>query len=108
MTDKRLVEIEGLRKDYWLDGQQISVLKGVDLKIDEGERISIIGPSGSGKSTFLHVLGTLDMPTDGSVKFRGRDIFASSSVELAAFRNRTIGFVFQFHHLFPEFSALEN
>jgi lipoprotein-releasing system ATP-binding protein len=86
----------------------IQVLRGVDLEIHEGERISIIGPSGSGKSTFLHVLGTLDVPNGGTVKFRGRDIFASTSAELAAFRNRTIGFVFQFHHLLPEFTALEN
>jgi lipoprotein-releasing system ATP-binding protein len=103
-----MIQIRGLKKNYWLDGQEIQVLKGVDVDIGAGERISIIGPSGSGKSTFLHVLGTLDLPTAGHVKFKGRDIFATSSAELAAFRNRTIGFVFQFHHLLPEFSALEN
>jgi lipoprotein-releasing system ATP-binding protein len=105
---KSLIEIRDLTKDYWLEGQQISVLRGVDLDIGVGERISIIGPSGSGKSTFLHVVGTLDLPTSGSVRFGGKDIFAAGSAELAAFRNKTIGFVFQFHHLLPEFSALEN
>lgn len=105
---KAVFEVEELRKSYWMDGKRIEVLKGVDATIYEGERISIIGPSGSGKSTFLHVLGTLDRPTSGVVRYRGRDIFLSSSAELAAFRNRTIGFVFQFHHLLPEFSALEN
>jgi lipoprotein-releasing system ATP-binding protein len=108
MDGRLLVEIRGLRKHYWLDGLEIPVLKGVDLDIRAGERISIIGPSGSGKSTFLHVLGTLDLPTAGVVQFEGHNIFASTSTDLAAFRNRTIGFVFQFHHLLPEFSALEN
>lgn len=103
-----LVEICQLRKTYWLDEQPIEVLRGVDLAIQSADRISIIGPSGSGKSTFLHVLGTLDNPTAGKVLFRGRDVFAKSSGELSSFRNRTIGFVFQFHHLLPEFSALEN
>ena len=84
------------------------MLRGIDLDIDHGERISIIGPSGSGKSTFLHVLGTLDTPTQGSVSFEGKDVFGQPSGRLAAFRNQTIGFVFQFHHLLPEFSALEN
>jgi lipoprotein-releasing system ATP-binding protein len=83
-------------------------LKGVDLTIAKGERISIIGRSGSGKSTFLHVLGTLDYPSFGRVSYSGRDIFSLAPAELAAFRNRTIGFVFQFHHLLPDFSALEN
>jgi lipoprotein-releasing system ATP-binding protein len=105
---KTLIEVKNLKKDYWLDGQRISVLCGVDVTIAAGERISIIGPSGSGKSTFLHVLGTLDLPSSGEIKFAGKNIFATTSSELAAFRNRTIGFVFQFHHLLPEFTALEN
>jgi lipoprotein-releasing system ATP-binding protein len=100
-----LVEISALHKTYWLDGHPIAVLRGVDLAITRGERISIIGASGSGKSTFLHVLGTLDVPTSGTVVFDGKDIFASSPAALAAFRNRTIGFVFQFHHLLPEFDG---
>lgn len=103
-----LIEIRELKKDYFLEGQKISVLRGVDVDIEAGERVSIIGASGSGKSTFLHVLGTLDMPSAGVVKFAGRNIFNSSSAELAAFRNKMIGFVFQFHHLLPEFTALEN
>lgn len=103
-----LVEIKGLCKTYWMDDHPIEVLRGVDLKIYSGDQISIIGPSGSGKSTFLHVLGTLDTPTAGSVRFRGEDVFAKSPGAVAAFRNRTIGFVFQFHHLLPEFTAIEN
>ena len=103
-----LVEISGLKKVYWMDNQPIEVLKGVDLEIRAGERISIIGPSGSGKSTFLHVLGALDTPTEGTVRFRGQSVFAQPPGAIAAFRNRSIGFVFQFHHLLPEFSALEN
>mgnify|MGYP006279883693 CR=1 FL=1 len=111
LTEERtapLVSIEGLRKTYWMDEQPIEVLRGVDLTIEAGEQLSIIGPSGSGKSTFLHVLGTLDAPTAGTVRYRGRDVFAQSPGEVAAFRNQSIGFVFQFHHLLPEFSALEN
>lgn len=103
-----LVQIRDLHKHYQLEGQELHVLRGIDLVIAPGERISIIGPSGSGKSTFLHVLGTLDAPTAGNVHFEGRDIFRQGPGRLAAFRNRTIGFVFQFHHLLPEFSALEN
>ncbi|MBI4815665.1 MAG: ABC transporter ATP-binding protein [Deltaproteobacteria bacterium] len=102
------VEVTGLHKSYWLDDHEIPVLTGVDLVLEPGERVSITGPSGSGKSTFLHVLGTLDVPTSGTVKFGPSDVFAMSSRELAAFRNRRIGFVFQFHHLLPDFSALEN
>ncbi|MCK6549275.1 ABC transporter ATP-binding protein [Myxococcota bacterium] len=105
---EKLVEISGLHKTYYLEGQPINVLRGVDLEIAAGERISIIGASGSGKSTFLHVLGTLDVPTEGHVRFEGNDVFQWRPAALAAFRNRTIGFVFQFHHLLPEFTALEN
>ena len=103
-----IVSIQGLKKSYWLEGKEVPVLKGVDLTIAKGERISIIGRSGSGKSTFLHVLGTLDYPSFGRVSYSGRDIFSLAPADLAAFRNRTIGFVFQFHHLLPEFNALEN
>jgi lipoprotein-releasing system ATP-binding protein len=103
-----IVSIQGLKKSYWLEGKEVLVLKGVDLTIAKGERISIIGRSGSGKSTFLHVLGTLDYPSFGRVSYSGRDIFSLAPADLAAFRNRTIGFVFQFHHLLPDFSALEN
>ena len=84
------------------------MLKGIDLKISEGETISIVGASGVGKSTLLSIMGTLDRPTSGEVIYRGEPIFSYDDKKLAAFRNRFIGFVFQFHHLLPEFTALEN
>jgi len=107
-VSENLIRIQGLKKSYWLDDREIEVLKGVDLEISAQERISIIGASGSGKSTFLHVLGTLDVPNAGTVEYLGENVFSYNSAKLAAFRNRTIGFCFQFHHLMPEFSALEN
>jgi lipoprotein-releasing system ATP-binding protein len=103
-----LVEVRSLRKSFWIDRTEVPVLKGIDTALRAGEMISIVGPSGAGKSTFLHIVGTLDEPTSGQVLFDGRDVFALSRSELAVFRNKTIGFVFQFHHLLPEFSALEN
>ncbi|MCB9654989.1 MAG: ABC transporter ATP-binding protein [Deltaproteobacteria bacterium] len=103
-----LVEVQGLKKNYWLEDHEIEVLRGLDLTIQAGERVSITGPSGSGKSTFLHVLGTLDHPSSGRVLYDGEDIFKRSPAKIAAFRNKTIGFVFQFHHLLPEFTAQEN
>lgn len=87
---------------------QLKVLKGINLEIGKGEVVSIVGASGAGKSTLLHILGTLDTPEKGSVLINGTDVFAQSPKNLAAFRNKTIGFVFQFHNLLPEFSALEN
>lgn len=86
----------------------LSVLKGIDLEINKGEIVSIIGASGAGKSTLLHILGTLDAPDKGKVVIHGKDVFRQSGKALAAFRNKSIGFVFQFHNLLPEFSALEN
>jgi len=86
----------------------IQVLRGVSIDIERGEVVSIVGPSGSGKSTLLHILGTLDKADSGTVTMNGVDVRALSSQKLAAFRNRNIGFVFQFHHLLPEFTALEN
>ncbi len=103
-----LCEITNLQKSYWLEGKRIDVLRGVNLKIERGEMLSLIGASGVGKSTFLHVVGTLDMPTEGSIMFEGREVMTMSEAELADFRNRSIGFVFQFHYLLPEFTALEN
>ncbi len=103
-----LVRIRGLQKSYTLSGKRIDVLRGVDLDIGAGEMVALVGASGVGKSTFLHVLGTLDLPTSGEVRIAGEDVFARSEAALADFRNRTIGFVFQSHYLLPEFSALTN
>jgi lipoprotein-releasing system ATP-binding protein len=87
---------------------QVKVLKGINLEIGKGEVVAIAGASGAGKSTLLHIMGTLDSPDKGSVIINGTDVFAQSPKNLAAFRNKTIGFVFQFHNLLPEFSAVEN
>jgi lipoprotein-releasing system ATP-binding protein len=88
--------------------QTLEVLQGINLTIQRGELIAVIGASGAGKSTLLHILGLLERPTKGSVLFEGRDLFQLSEAAQAEFRNRRIGFVFQFHHLLPEFTALEN
>jgi lipoprotein-releasing system ATP-binding protein len=103
-----LVEVSGLVKRFATGEGEIEVLSGVDFELAEADRVAIVGESGVGKSTFLHLLGTLDHPTAGSVRFRGEDVFAKPPEELARFRNHALGFVFQFHHLLPEFSALEN
>src|SRR5712691_1113096 len=89
-------------------GRSLEVLRGIDLAIDEGEVVAIVGPSGAGKSTLLHCIGTLDMPTSGSIRIQGDEITTLPSKRLADLRNRIVGFVFQFHHLLPEFNALEN
>jgi lipoprotein-releasing system ATP-binding protein len=89
-------------------GRTLEVLRGVDLHIVEGEIVGIVGPSGAGKSTLLHCIGTLDAPTSGSIQLAGEEITLMPGSRLAELRNRTIGFVFQFHHLLPEFNALEN
>jgi lipoprotein-releasing system ATP-binding protein len=86
----------------------LHVLKGIDLHVETGEIVSIVGKSGVGKSTLLHILGTLDHPDRGSLLIKGEEVFGLSAKKLAAFRNRNIGFIFQFHHLLPEFNALEN
>jgi len=103
-----LVEVRGLRKSFQHGKTSIEVLRGIDLDVGDGEMISIVGASGVGKSTFLHVIGTLDAPTAGEIKFAGRDLSRMRGAELARIRNRAIGFVFQFHHLLQEFTALEN
>ncbi|MEA1923625.1 MAG: ABC transporter ATP-binding protein [Pseudomonadota bacterium] len=103
-----MIKVEALKKSFFLDKREISVLKGLDFTVEAGERIAICGESGTGKSTLLQIIGSLDKPTSGSVSFMGVDIFSRSEKELAKWRNLSLGFVFQFHHLLPEFSALEN
>ncbi len=102
------VRIEGLGKTYLIGEKRLEVLRGIELEIAQGELVALTGPSGAGKSTFLHLLGTLDVPTRGRVLFDGEDVFERGEEGLATFRNETIGFVFQSHHLLPEFTALEN
>jgi lipoprotein-releasing system ATP-binding protein len=108
--EQPLFEIEGLKKSFNLgkDGKVIEVLKGIDLTILPGEMLAIEGASGAGKSTLMHILGTLDRATEGKVLFQGVDLLNCSEAGLAEIRNRHIGFVFQFHHLLPEFNAAEN
>jgi lipoprotein-releasing system ATP-binding protein len=103
-----LVQVRGLTKDFLHGGRVIPVLKHIDLTIRRGEMLSVEGASGVGKSTLLHVLGTLDLPTSGSIWFEQQDILRLSPAKLDEFRGHRIGFVFQFHHLLPEFTALEN
>jgi lipoprotein-releasing system ATP-binding protein len=99
-----MLQASGIQKSYG----ELKVLKNVDLHIEKGEIVAIVGASGAGKSTLLHILGTLDVPDQGKVVINNKNVFTQSSKELAAFRNRSIGFVFQFHNLLPEFTALEN
>jgi lipoprotein-releasing system ATP-binding protein len=103
-----MIEARGLEKSFHTPAGELRILKGIDLSIGEGEMVAVVGASGVGKSTLLHILGTLDRPTSGSVLYSGRDVFSMGDAELTAFRNRTVGFVFQFHHLLPEFTAVEN
>jgi lipoprotein-releasing system ATP-binding protein len=102
------LRVEHLDKDYPTPGTPLSVLRDVSLEVQRGEAVAVMGPSGSGKSTLLHILGTLDRPTHGSVRLGDQDPFALSEPKLADFRNRSIGFVFQDHHLLPQCSVLEN
>ena len=105
---KELIQVQRLFKSYGDKSKRVEVLKGVDLTFSQGDKAAIVGASGVGKTTFLHVLGTLDRPTSGKVLYEGKDVYTLNEKGLAHFRNREIGFVFQFHHLLPEFSALEN
>ncbi len=105
---KELLITRNLHRSYSLDGKELNILRGIDITILQGEMISIMGASGVGKSTLLNILGTLDRPTTGEVIFSGINICEKSDMELASFRNSKIGFIFQFHHLLPEFTAFEN
>ncbi|HML96746.1 MAG TPA: ABC transporter ATP-binding protein [Thermodesulfobacteriota bacterium] len=102
------IRVRDLWKVFETKGGKVEALKGIDINIPGGETLAIVGVSGSGKSTLLHILGTLERPSDGQVHYGETDVFRQNETELAAFRNREIGFVFQFHYLLPEFSALEN
>jgi lipoprotein-releasing system ATP-binding protein len=102
------IEVRNLGKAYVHNGQALPVLWDVDLTLAPGDMVAVVGASGVGKSTFLQILGTLDLPTSGSIQFDGEELTTMSASRLAEFRNRRIGFVFQFHHLLPEFTALEN
>lgn len=103
-----LLQVKDLHKSFTLGSQTVEVLKGISLDLNRGEMLAMVGASGVGKSTFLHILGTLELPTKGTVWYENQDLFQLSEPALAEFRNRRIGFVFQFHHLLPEFTALEN
>ena len=103
-----LISVRDLTKSFKNGGIRIDVLQGVDSDFHIGETVAIVGPSGIGKSTLLHILGTLDRPDSGALMFQGENVLHYDDMKLAEVRNRTVGFVFQFHHLLPEFSALEN
>ncbi|MCA9773235.1 MAG: ATP-binding cassette domain-containing protein, partial [Myxococcales bacterium] len=97
------IETTGVRRIFADGDKRVEVLKGIDLRVRHGESLAILGPSGAGKSTFLHILGGLDAPSEGTIRYGGTEIFSLGEKARAEFRNREIGFVFQFHHLLPEF-----
>jgi lipoprotein-releasing system ATP-binding protein len=103
-----LIKVQNVQKTFTAGQRQVHALKGITFEIKEQEFLSVVGASGAGKSTLLHILGTLDRPSQGHVYYRGEDVFSRPGVRLAQFRNQRIGFVFQLHHLLPEFTALEN
>lgn len=103
-----MIRLEQMTKTFVKDGNRIEVLRGIDLKVERGDSLALLGVSGAGKSTLIHILGTLDHPTTGALYINDFDVFQWNEKELAEFRNRKIGFVFQFHHLLPEFTSLEN
>ncbi len=103
-----IISCRGLRKSYYQGKLEVPVLMGIDLTIAAGETLAVVGASGSGKSTLLHLLGGLDAPTGGDIRIMGQDIAAIDEEERCRLRNRSLGFIYQFHHLLPEFSALEN
>ena len=103
-----LYKFSNVSKNFSAPGENLEILKNINLVVEEGEALAIVGTSGSGKSTLLHLMGALDTPSTGAVFFDGQDMARMTPDQKAAFRNRTLGFVFQFHHLLPEFSAVEN
>ena len=103
-----LLSVQDLHKSFIEGGSEIHILRGLNLELAEGERLAVVGESGVGKSTLLHILGTLDRPTSGTIVYRGKEVPLGDETALCQFRNREIGFVFQFHYLLPDFSALEN
>src|SRR5213594_1592650 len=103
-----ILRCDGLTKSFGPEGRRVEVLRGLDLAVWRGEMVAILGESGTGKTTLLHLVGAIDRPDEGSILFRGRDIASLKEAERAAYRNRDLGFVFQFHHLLPEFNAIEN
>jgi lipoprotein-releasing system ATP-binding protein len=103
-----MLRLENIYKSFTHHGTLIEVLQGIDLEVEEGDSLAIMGASGVGKSTLLNIMGSLEPPTKGSVRFGDRDVYEMSEADLSLFRNREIGFVFQFHHLLPELNALEN
>ncbi|MBW2242667.1 MAG: ABC transporter ATP-binding protein [Deltaproteobacteria bacterium] len=108
MMEPPLLQARAVSKSFHTGEGEITVLEDLEVSVGRGERLAILGQSGIGKSTLLHILGTLDHPTSGQVLFEGEDVFAKDPDELASFRNESLGFVFQFHHLLPEFTAQEN
>ncbi|MGC8926894.1 MAG: ABC transporter ATP-binding protein [Myxococcota bacterium] len=107
MSDADII-IRDIKKTFYIGTRSVQALNGIDLDIKKGELLCIMGASGAGKSTFLHILGTVERPTEGSITYDSKDIFSLNDNELSEFRNRKIGFVFQFHHLLPDFTAVEN
>ncbi|OPY67972.1 MAG: Lipoprotein-releasing system ATP-binding protein LolD [Syntrophorhabdus sp. PtaU1.Bin050] len=103
-----ILRVSGLKKTFSKNGVQINVLKGIDVEINQGDLATIMGPSGAGKSTFLHILGTLDKPTEGTIYFRDRNVRQFTEDEESRFRNEKVGFVFQFYHLLQDFNVIEN
>ena len=108
MSNAPVIRAKDVRKVFRREGHDVEVLKGVSFSIEKGETIGVVGVSGAGKTTLLQILGTLDRPTSGNIRFEGEDLAGFSEDRLAALRNRKIGFVFQFHNLLPEFSVMEN
>jgi lipoprotein-releasing system ATP-binding protein len=103
-----LLQVTGVDKVFSISGKELPILQNISFDLQVGEMAALMGPSGVGKSTLLHILGTLDRPSSGQVLYEGQDVFRMNDDDLARFRSRTVGFVFQFHHLLPEFNTLEN